>query len=87
VRYRVTGEAFQRFSVAVEEPLGAAGEVLVLADPFDLGFEGVDDESVDAGAFDPGDGFGAVGEVFGEPNGGLLSHGVLISRYRDNAAS
>jgi len=39
VRYRVTGEAFQRFSVAVEEPLGAAGEVLVLADPFDLGFE------------------------------------------------
>lgn len=54
------------------QPLGAVGGVDVLADPFDLGFEGVDDRGVDAGVVDPGDGFSVVGEVFGQANGGLL---------------
>jgi hypothetical protein len=57
------GEAFQQLSIAFEEPLGATGEVLVLTNPFDLRFEGVADQGVDAGAFDSGVG---VGEVFGE---------------------
>jgi hypothetical protein len=31
---------------AFEKPLGAAGEVLAVADQFDLSFEGVDDETL-----------------------------------------
>jgi len=46
-------------------------DLSVLADPFDLGFEGVDDQGVDDDAFDPGDGLSVVGEVFGQANGGL----------------
>lgn len=41
--------------------------------------------AVDAGAFDPSDGFGVFGDVFGESYGGLLSHAIMISRYRDAA--
>ena len=48
----------------------------------------IDDQRVDAGAFDPSDSFGVIGEVLGETDGGLLDrlgHMVLRSRYRDIA--
>lgn len=60
--------------------LGAGGEVLVGADAFDLGGECVDDESVDAAASNPGDGLVVVGEVVGQPDGGLLA---MTSRCQD----
>jgi hypothetical protein len=51
-----------------------------LTDPLDLGFEGVNNQGVDAGARDPGDGFGIVGEFFRESDGGLPD--VLRVRHR-----
>ena len=77
----------QEFSVAFEEPLGAACEVFVLSDPFDLGREGIDDQGIDTRALNPGNGLSVLGEVIRQTDGGLLRHDLMISRYRENTTT
>src|SRR5258708_37398166 len=76
------GEAVEELLVPLEQPLRPRREVLVAPDPLDLGGQRLDNEGVDAGALDPGDGLGGVGQLVGEAHGGLLGHDIMIPRVR-----
>jgi len=68
-----------------KEPLGTAGEVLVLTNPLDLGLERLDDERVDTHTLHPCNGLGFGGELLGKTDGGLLRHDCMISHSLDIA--
>jgi hypothetical protein len=72
------GEAVKDLAVALEQFLGAGSEVVVGADPFDLRRECVDDELVDAVTAHSGHGLCVIGEIVGQPDGGLLCHDITM---------
>ena len=75
-------ETFQQFLVTLEQSSSPLSEVIIPTDPFNFGFQSIDDQGVDTRSLHTSYCFRIIGEVVWKTDSCLLSHATTISRYR-----